>query len=853
MTAIADWRHDDGPLDGRFWPALAQRTLAWLGHGRLSARDAVLLLPHAGLLAPARAGFAQAGGWQPRIETPATLAASQGPPATPVAGALSGDATLDRLNARALLLRQPLGVGWRARDPRAFDDAVARMADTAAALWRAAHERPPAQRAAWWSAVCEALPAPGGPGAIEALLARVALAWAAEAAAPSTDVLWSLQSAAWIGVAVAGESPLISALLEQARQAGAATWRIDTDPALVQPFDPAAALPPPRLLRCDGAEQEAAAAALAVLEAIDRAALPVALIALDRRVVRRVRALLDRAGVTMHDETGWALSTTRAAARLMAALRAGLPGAGRDALVEALKEEAPRAADALEDAWRRERTAPEAALQAADALRARLERALSAGRRSIAETLDALRAAVPLLLQTLAGDDAGRQVLAALQLDAGAGTPAWQAAAGANPMEPAEFVDWVAAALEATAYLPAGPARPQVVITTLARAALRPFGAVVCPACDDAHLGAGSSAPTLLPEALTRAFGIADATQRRERETLAFAQLLRAPALTLLRRAFDADEPLARSPLVERALLARSRAGAEVPEEQAAQLPRQQVQRRPLSRPAPSMQGALPERLSATTVDALRDCPYRFFARVALGLVETTELDAALDRSDHGRWLHAVLHRFHGESAGDEATALQRLLAAADAVQAELGLDAAAHLPFRAGFDAFAERYLAWWDAHHKEGWRYVGGELERRAVPPTLGGVALEGRLDRLDRRDDGALMLIDYKTGNADALRERVKQPLEDTQLAFYAALLHDAPAEPPPRAIYLALSEQKAPQPIEHVNVAQSAAALVEGLADDLDALRAGQGAAALGEGRACTYCAARGLCRRDHWSE
>ncbi len=35
---------------------------------------------------------------------------------------------------------------------------------------------------------------------------------------------------------------------------------------------------------------------------------------------------------------------------------------------------------------------------------------------------------------------------------------------------------------------------------------------------------------------------------------------------------------------------------------------------------------------------------------------------------------------------------------------------------------------------------------------------------------------MLIDYKTGNADKLKQRVAEPLEDTQLAFYAALLTD-----------------------------------------------------------------------------
>ena len=44
-------------------------------------------------------------------------------------------------------------------------------------------------------------------------------------------------------------------------------------------------------------------------------ATPVALVAQDRVLVRRVRALLERMQIDLIDETGWTLSTTRAAAR----------------------------------------------------------------------------------------------------------------------------------------------------------------------------------------------------------------------------------------------------------------------------------------------------------------------------------------------------------------------------------------------------------------------------------------------------------------------------------------------------------------------------------------------------------
>ena len=851
MTAIAHQRLDSGPVDAGFWPALAGLSLDWLAEAGAAPRDAIVLLPHTGLLPCARAAFARHGGWQPRIETPQTLAATLGPPPASRGGAPSGDRPTDRLIAANLLRGQAFGSAWAERDARAFDAAVATLADTAQGLLRGAADQPARERDAWWARMRDELAPIAGPGATERLLARIALEWAASADAPATDALRALRPAAWIALCAGGEPPLLRHLLDDAAQAGIPVLWLDADPSLPLPFDAAATLPPPTCGLTIDLEEEASAAAMAVLAALDRGCAPVALIAEDRLVVRRIRALLDRAGLALADETGWTLSTTRAAAHVMALLQAASPGAGRDALIEALKAEAPEAAGALEEAWRRERTPSPAVLAAEQAMQQRMA-ALRGGaaRRSLAAWIAALRAASPGLMQSLAADPAGRTVLAALHLDGATAPVAWRAAADATPLDLLAFTAWVDATLEAASFVPPAPAQAQVVITPLARAALRPFGAVVFAGCDDRHLGAATIEPTVIPQAMARAFGLPHAGLQRERETLALALLLRAPNLHLLRRTHDGDEPLAPSPLVELAWHARRRAGQAVPTETAVVLPRARIARTPLGRPAPGMAHSLPARLSASAVEALRACPYRFFARVALGLGESSELDAQLDKSDHGRWLHAVLHRFHSQRSGGDDRA--QLLAAADAVQAQLGLDAAAHWPFRAGFETVAEHYLTWLQRRDAQGWRFAGGELERRCKPPDLDGLTLDGRLDRIDVGPDGGAMLIDYKTGNADKLATLVRTPLEDTQLAFYATLLTDEAQEPPPRAIYLAIDERKPPREIEHAGVALSAALLVEGLAIDLAALREGAGAPALGEGEACEHCHARGLCRRDHWS-
>ena len=44
-----------------------------------------------------------------------------------------------------------------------------------------------------------------------------------------------------------------------------------------------------------------------------------------------------------------------------------------------------------------------------------------------------------------------------------------------------------------------------------------------------------------------------------------------------------------------------------------------------------------------------------------------------------------------------------------------------------------------------------------------------------------------------------------------------------------------------------------ALIEGLLDELGRIAGGAVMPALGEGRVCETCAARGLCRKDFWAE
>ena len=902
-----------GSLD--LWREVAAQARAFLEQEGVLAADALVLLPFAQLLPLARAGWAsvQPSGWMPRFETARTLADSLVPPAHGEAGGPTGDMLTDRLRAAQLLAGAV--PDWSARDARGFDLAVRRLVDLAHGLADARAATPPLQREAWAAAARQRLAAGGGPASAERTLARLALEWSLQASTAAADALFALRPGAWLGLRVGARDPLAESLLAAAEVP--ALWlEADRDPAA----PPAGEI---SLAPCSDAEDEAQRAAAAVLEQLGRPGprdLPVALVALDRLLVRRVSALLHRQGVPLADETGWKLSTTRAAACVVGLLRALAPGASADELIEVLKSMpagvdgslSAQAVDALEAELRRKQWT-ELAQVHPEALgpRARgaweswaaLSKALAAGgRASLDAWLERLSLALQAagLLESLAADAAGVELLRTLRLGPWraadtAPRQAFQALARETRLSQSGFRTWIEGALEQASFRPAATAQPSVVITPLARALLRPFAAVVCPGADPVHLGANPEPDPLLGDALAVALGLPGTAARREAEAQAFAQLARCSPLTLLYREADGAEPLGASPLLLRWKMAAAREGRELglaPDPRTC-LP---VPARPTRRPAPSAPALLPQAYSASRYEQLRACPYRFYALSMLGLGEVDELDDELEKREVGNWLHEVLEEFHDRRTA--AASLEVDLASLHAVAAELrarqfsGAGAIDFLPFADGFEALAPRYIDWLHRAEAEGWTLQASEVPLRAeLPPEAAEAAapivIHGRLDRVDRRTVGVtvgvelkgdrdggeglgaaegsdrtdrapasgerLRLIDYKFRSGSAVRRQARLGLEDTQLAFYAALALAQQSQPSGglEAGYLALEDREAPTWEPHPGVEDSARALVQGLAHDVLRLRAGVALPALGDGAACEHCAARGLCRRDHW--
>jgi ATP-dependent helicase/nuclease subunit B len=194
----------------------------------------------------------------------------------------------------------------------------------------------------------------------------------------------------------------------------------------------------------------------------------------------------------------------------------------------------------------------------------------------------------------------------------------------------------------------------------------------------------------------------------------------------------------------------------------------------------------------------------------------------------------------------------------ADSMGLNDGEGGAGFLPYQAVWPGLREGYLAWLaDFEARDGQagpRFLEAEVPRTAV---VGAHKLLGKLDRIDQQDspEGPItFVIDYKTESRATTLERVKEPLEDTQLAFYAALLPDENL----RAAYLSITDKRGDGPrekasllVEQPQVLMAREQLLQGIAQDMANVQAGAPMPALGEGRVCEYCAARGLCRKDFW--
>jgi ATP-dependent helicase/nuclease subunit B len=389
------------------------------------------------------------------------------------------------------------------------------------------------------------------------------------------------------------------------------------------------------------------------------------------------------------------------------------------------------------------------------------------------------------------------------------------------------------------------------VLTSLPAARGRLFDAVAVIGADARHLPA-RPAPGLFSQATRAQLGLPTASMEAAAATADLMQLLTQGPALISWRAWNDDEPNPASPLVLRLQALHQAAWGSALPEQASGEPPAQASALPGAcvRPAPAVAAAqLPRRYSPTAYQTLLDCPYRFFVTSVLGIRELDEADDALDKSDYGNALHRILKAFHDSAPPPERdAALARLGEMSDAEFAALPAWTAA--AWRSRWGKIQPAYVDAWLDWVAQGWHYQSGEaaFEMPFSVAGLGEITLHGRVDRVDGRIDpsggDARTVIDYKTGAAQGLKKKLKDPAEAVQLPFYAWLADAA-------AAYLPINE--APVTPLELDGETDVDAISRRLPELLKAIAAGAALPASGIDAACQYCEARGLCRKGMWHE
>ena len=818
----------------RAWDTVVDQIEAAITRQQADPSQTVVLLPYAQLMQVARdawlrrvATTAQGAAFLPRFETSSNWSRRLGA-FCPGPDDMRLDAARDVLTAQSLMQRAGMG-----RQHRAL---VVRLMEAAWVLAKVAAAVPPAGRAAWAEQMSAAVCGPGADGVtqIESWLGRIALAWAANSAY-ATDRLFDAQPGLLVLVQGFLQEPLHNML--QTRFA---------DRCVAVPLYRPVASGGLSLHAARDAEDEAERASACVLQHLAAGRSPVALVAQDRFLVRRMRALLGNRGVVLRDETGWTLSTTSAAASVVGALRAMAWDASGDTVLDWLKAapafavadvsalEAQMRANAMRS-WRQIPAQHELATQVRPLIES------MQARRPLAAWLASLRGVLlqagqwPALLQ----DDAGQAVLQAMRLHEGAERE-FDDLVQVESL--AGFVRWAEQVLEQGSFVPAHPPQEQVIVLPLSQLLGRSPAAVVFPGCDEERFAASPEPGGLWSAAQRLSLGLPTREMVAGATRAAWQHALGGSHIDVLWRCSHNGDARMPGLLVQEVLLDRPELA-----------PDPRVQRlvavHPCFLPRPVAPELVPAVLSASAYTDLRTCPYKFFALRELRLRESDELEVELDKRDFGLWLHAALRHFHEALLGSPTThSGQRLVLMADAAARatkELGLTDAEFLRYSAAWPRTRASYLAWLSAHEASGARFVAAESDRRL---PLGTLTLVGRLDRIDQLADGAPLVIDYKTESRETTAARVRADNDDIQLAFYAALLANDTLD----AQYLSLAETMPAQNFRHLDVVALRDVLVEAIRGDIHRLAAGASLPALGSGLACSYCAARGLCRKDQWT-
>ena len=559
----------------------------------------------------------------------------------------------------------------------------------------------------------------------------------------------------------------------------------------------------------------------------------IALVAQDRLAARRARALLSRLGsaLRIRDETGWKLSTTRAAAAFdsyLEIMRAPKEGPSASALLEFLQNpyfdlsrslnQSPEVcvgliaqledifiASQAKSGWETFTMAIERANSYAASnggspnahliVLIQFVRRLHIGWQQ--SMVDCSSAYVLLqknlqeagMVQRLEKDAAGKQLLEVLK--------GFDLSSGVYKdlkMRLPEWLSLLKTVIEEASYEEAGKeAQATLSILPLSSTRLRQFDAVVLVGCDEQQLPAFSEPPLFFSDTLNRYLKSSTIAAQYIQQARDLSQLLvSCKNVDLLWQSKSkSGEPLRPAAWIQR--LQTKLKGWRVIDAKP-EVYEGKSQPIAMSVSTPDQNLAIPVTVSPSAYKALRDCPYRYYVSSLLGLRKAKEFEEGFDASLAGQTLHALLKTFfqalkteeekshspmHQSNEARRQWMIDHLMKCSEKEFERLIAGDARVLGTLRDWQKQIPSFIDWQIDRENQGWRYhdaelpIGFTLSLTDPDGVQRDIRIAGRADRFDihESDSTAAAVIDYKNQKMKKIVDRSDNILDDPQLLIYA----------------------------------------------------------------------------------
>jgi len=338
------------------------------------------------------------------------------------------------------------------------------------------------------------------------------------------------------------------------------------------------------------------------------------------------------------------------------------------------------------------------------------------------------------------------------------------AAAGQPPMDAEDYAALLAELMQSVEVRPRYGTHPRLFIWGPLEARLQQVELMVLGGLNEGTWPADPAIDPWLNRPMRQAFGLPSPERRIGLAAHDFQQALGAPAVYLTRAARVEGTPtvpsrwLLRLDAYLRCLGLVMTQPGHAPWQAWQQALDRPASVQPCGRPAPKPGLKYrPRHLSVTGIETWMRDPYAIYAQHILKLRALDPLDADPSLADLGTVIHEALERFIRDCRdGVPVNALARLL--------EHGERAFHQLQDRPAVWAF------WWPRFQRIAAWVVAAEEERRpqiaesftevkavlAIDTVEPSFELRARADRIDKRKDGGLAIIDYKTGTIPSMQD-------------------------------------------------------------------------------------------------